>query len=154
MTAGAGGYGRAALDHYDNPRNAGSFQDADAAATVTNPACGDEVRISLRLRDGRIAGARFLAQGCSAAIASASVATVLIEGRSLAGAASLTGREVAEALGGLPPLREHGAALAAAAVSAALADYGRRSRPPMVYDVGLGKPPGSPESKRQEEPNR
>lgn len=119
-------YGPLLLDHFENPRNVGSVDDADAVGRAGNPACGDLMELSLRVRDGRILEARFRTTGCSAAIASSSMTTVLLTGRSLEEAGALTNSEVAGALGGLPPAKMHCSVLAEDAVRAALEDYRRR----------------------------
>ncbi len=120
-------YSPQVLDHYENPRNVGEIEDADAVATAGNPACGDLMRLSLRIRDGIIEDARFKTFGCGAAIAASSMATEMLKGRSLEEAARLTNRDVAEALGGLPPVKMHCSVLAEDAVRAALADYRNRT---------------------------
>jgi nitrogen fixation NifU-like protein len=99
-------------DHYRNPRNLGDLDDPDAVAIVHNPACGDMLRLAVRVRDDRIVEVRFKAYGCAAAIAAASVMTELIEGTSLAEAASLTDEDITEVLGSLPPLKHHAVVLA------------------------------------------
>jgi nitrogen fixation NifU-like protein len=119
-------YTERVLDHYENPRNAGEIESPDAVAVAGNPACGDLLKLYWRVREGRIEEVRFKAYGCAAAIAASSMTTVLLTGRSLEDAASLTNKDVSEALGGLPPMKEHCSVLAEDAVRAALADY--RSR--------------------------
>jgi nitrogen fixation NifU-like protein len=117
------------LDHYENPRNAGDLPDPDGVATVENPACGDRLKLSLRIGEGRIREARFRAFGCPAAIAASSVTTEMITGRSLSEAGRLSNVEVATALGGLPPAKIHCSVLAEEAVRAAIEDYRHRPRP-------------------------
>lgn len=114
------------LDHFEHPRNVGEVPDHDAYGRASNPACGDVLELTLRIRDERVEEARFRASGCGAAIASSSMATVLLTGRTLVEAGQLTNVEVAEALGGLPPAKLHCSVLAEDAVRAALADYRRR----------------------------
>ena len=114
------------LDHFERPRNVGLVDNADAVGRAGNPACGDELELSFRIRDGRIEQAMFRASGCGAAIASSSMTTELLSGKTLDEAASLTNIQVADALGGLPPMKIHCSVLAEDAVMAALADYGRR----------------------------
>ncbi len=115
------------LDHFENPRNAGQVGNPDAAGRAGNPACGDVMELTLRIKDGVIQEARFRTSGCSAAIAGSSMTTMLLEGRTLDEAEALTNREVASALGGLPPAKLHCSVLAEEAVHAALADYRRRN---------------------------
>jgi nitrogen fixation NifU-like protein len=111
----------AALDHFHHPRNAGELLDASATAEVTNPVCGDVIRLSVRIDSGRIAVSRFKAQGCVAAIAAASMLTDLLEGKSPAEAGRITPQEISEALGDLPPATFHAAQLCTDAVAALLA---------------------------------
>jgi len=119
-------YSETILDHFENPRNVGAVENPDAFGRAGNPACGDVLELTLRIGEGRIQEARFRASGCGAAIASSSMATVLLTGRTLDEAAALTDEEVAAALGGLPPAKIHCSVLAQDAVAAALADYRKR----------------------------
>jgi len=119
-------YSDCLLDHFENPRNAGRVDAPDAVGTTGNAACGDRVELSLKVRDGRIEQARFRASGCTAAIAAASMTTVLLQGKTLAEAAAITDAQVAEALGGLPPAKVHCSILAQEVIHAALVD--QRSR--------------------------
>lgn len=116
-------YSDLVLDHFENPRNVGETSRVDARGRAENPACGDELVLTLRLEDGRISEARFRASGCAASIASSSMTTVLLEGRTLEQARGLTNLDVATALGGLPPAKMHCSVLAEEAVAAALADH-------------------------------
>jgi len=125
-------YNETVLDHFERPRNVGVVVDADADVTVESPRCGDTLRLSLRVHDGRIVEARFLARGCGAAIASASRLTELLTGLPLGQAAGLEGEAVASALGGLPPGKGECSGLAARAAGAAVADYRRRAGVPPV----------------------
>ena len=120
-------YGEIVLDHYENPRNVGEIEGADGVATVGNPACGDLMKLSLRVRGGAIAEARFKTFGCGAAIAASSMTTVLIQGKKLEDLETITNQSVAEALGGLPPSKVHCSVLAEEAIREALADYRRRA---------------------------
>jgi nitrogen fixation NifU-like protein len=110
----------AVLEHFRNPHNAGDLADATATAEVTNPVCGDVLRLSVLLEAGRIGASRFRTQGCVAAIASSSVLTDLLTGKSVAEARCITPEDISEALGGLPPATFHAAQLCADAVSALL----------------------------------
>jgi nitrogen fixation NifU-like protein len=116
------------LDHFLNPRNVGDLPDADGVGEVGAVACGDVMRISIRVRDGRIAEARFRTFGCGSAIACSSVATELIKGRTVEEARRLSNAEVSAALGGLPPAKVHCPVLAEEAVKAAVEDYLRRRK--------------------------
>jgi nitrogen fixation protein NifU and related proteins len=99
-------------DHLTNPRNPGELADANAVAEETNPVCGDRLRLSLRVRDGRIVTARFLAYGCPPTLVCGSVLTEMIQGKSVAEAMQLTRADLLNALGGLPSRKHHAAALA------------------------------------------
>lgn len=107
----------AVVEHFRNPHNAGDLADATCTVEVTNPVCGDILRLSLRLQDGCISAARFKAQGCVAAIACSSVLTDMLSGKSPAEAQRITPGEISEALGGLPPATFHAAQLCVDAVS-------------------------------------
>ena len=114
-------------DHFENPRNAGELAQADATGFQTNPACGDTMRLTLRIEGGRVAEARFQSSGCPAAIAAGSVCTEMIRGLTLDEAEALGREDYAAALGGLPPGKLHCSVLAADTVRAAAADYRLRA---------------------------
>jgi nitrogen fixation NifU-like protein len=116
-------YSATVLDHFQNPRNLGEIDFPDAVAEVENPACGDRARLSLRIADGRIMEARFLAEGCPAAIAAASMTTVLLTGATLHEARALRDVDVAAALDGLPPNKVHCSVLAEDVIREALDAY-------------------------------
>lgn len=99
-------------DHIAQPRNVGELSDANAIAEQTNPVCGDRLRLSLRINEGRIEAARFLAYGCPPTLACGSAITDLIEGKAVAAAMQLTRGDLVQALGGLPARKQHAAALA------------------------------------------
>jgi nitrogen fixation protein NifU and related proteins len=113
-------FSEAVLDHFRNPRNAGELPDASVTVEVSNPVCGDILKLSARITDGRIAEARFLCRGCTTSIASASVLTEELRGRSLAEGRAITAESLSKVLGGLPPATFHGAQLAADAARALL----------------------------------
>jgi nitrogen fixation NifU-like protein len=113
-------YSETFKDHLANPRNAGEVEDADAAAEQSNPVCGDRLKLSLRVRGGRIEAARFLAYGCPPTLACGSALAEMLEGLTLAEAARLTRQEIVRALGGLPARKTHAAALAVETLRAAL----------------------------------
>jgi NifU-like protein involved in Fe-S cluster formation len=113
-------YSPQVLDHFQNPRNAGEIADADATAEIENPACGDVLRLTLKVNDGRIIRAKFKAKGCVAAIASASALTELLVGKTLADAKNLRRADLSQAVGGLPQASTHAAQLAVDALAAAL----------------------------------
>src|SRR5438477_13196090 len=119
-------YSETFKDHLANPRNAGELADANATAEQTNPVCGDRLRLSLRLRDGRIEAARFLAYGCPPTLACGSVLAEMIEGMKLADAMKLSRKEIADALGGLPTRKHHAAALAIETLRTAIGNLGEK----------------------------
>jgi nitrogen fixation protein NifU and related proteins len=106
------------LDHFRNPRNAGDLPNATATVEVSNPVCGDVLRLGARLENGRIVAARFRTQGCVASIAASSCLTGLLTGKFAAEARSITPDVISAALGGLPPATFHAAQLCADAVAA------------------------------------
>ena len=107
-------------DHLSNPRNAGELPDADAVAEEVNPVCGDRLRLSLRLLDGQIVAARFLAYGCAPTLACGSALAEMIEGLTIEEAERLTKQDISRALDGLPARKGHAAALAIETLRAAL----------------------------------
>jgi nitrogen fixation protein NifU and related proteins len=113
-------YSAQLLDHFQNPRNVGEVTDADAAAEIENPACGDVLRLTLKISAGRITEAQFKAKGCVAAIACGSALTELILEKTLNEAKTLRREEIVAAVGGLPQASTHAAHLALDALSAAL----------------------------------
>lgn len=119
-------YNQTVMDHFLNPRNLGDIENADGVGEVGAAACGDIMKISLKVEEGKIVDARFKTFGCGSAIASSSMATELIKGRSIEGAMHMTNQEVVTALGGLPPVKIHCSVLAEEAIKAALEDYLKR----------------------------
>lgn len=117
------GYSPQLIDHFEHPRNAGAMDGADAEAYVTNPVCGDSMRIFLRIDDGRVAAASFLTSGCPAAIGTSSAATELVQGRTLDDAIALSRDDYADAVGGLPKSKLHCSVLAAAAIRQAIEEW-------------------------------
>ncbi len=113
-------FSEAVLNHFRNPRNAGELPGATATVEVTNPVCGDILKLSARIEAGRISEARFLCRGCTTAIACASLLTEQLCGHTPAEARSITADSLSSVLGGLPPATFHGAQLAADAVAALL----------------------------------
>jgi nitrogen fixation NifU-like protein len=116
-------YSEKLLDYFQNPRCVGEIPDADAVAEVSNPVCGDVMKLWLQVDGGRITDARFKAQGCSAAIATSSFATEMLIGRDIESARAITKEEIAEALGGLPGAKMHCSVLASDAIREALKGY-------------------------------
>ncbi len=113
-------FSEAVLDHFRNPRNAGDLPGATATIEVSNPVCGDVLKLSARIVDGRIAEARFLCRGCTTSIACASILTEELRGCTPAEARAITPESLSQILGGLPSATFHGAQLAADAVNALL----------------------------------
>ncbi|MFQ5720288.1 MAG: iron-sulfur cluster assembly scaffold protein [Acidobacteriota bacterium] len=120
-------YNETVLDHFHNPRHVGVVEAPDAEAWVSNPACGDTVRLTLRITDGVIREARFKALGCVAAIAAASRLTEILHGLTIIEAAGLRDAALAESLGGLPEEKVRCSVLAEKAVAEALADHQARA---------------------------
>ena len=116
-------YNETVMEHFMNPRNMGDIKDADGVGEVGAAACGDIMKISLKIKDGKIEDARFKTFGCGSAIASSSMATELIKGRTIDEAMNFSNQEVVDALGGLPPVKIHCSVLAEEALKAALEDY-------------------------------
>ncbi len=116
-------YSKKVLDHFRKPRNVGRLKDPDGIGKVGNPVCGDVMWIYIKVQDGRIADVSFETFGCAAAIASSSMATELIKGKTIEEALEITNRAVAEALEGLPPVKMHCSLLAEQGIKAAIQDY-------------------------------
>lgn len=119
-------YSEKVLDHFSNPRNVGELPDANGVGEVGNAVCGDIMKMYLKVENGVIQDVKFKTFGCGAAIATSSMATELIRGKTLDEALKLTNKAVVEALDGLPPAKIHCSVLAEQAVRAALSDYYRR----------------------------
>lgn len=116
-------YSKKVLDHFMNPRNVGEIEDATATGTVGNPICGDIMKMYLKIEDNVIVDAKFKTFGCGSAIATSSMATEMIIGKTTDEALVLTNKAVAEALDGLPAVKMHCSVLAEQAVKKALYDY-------------------------------
>ncbi|MDD3845261.1 MAG: iron-sulfur cluster assembly scaffold protein [Syntrophorhabdaceae bacterium] len=118
-----GPYSDTVIDHFEHPRNMGEMEGADGIAQVGNPTCGDVTKIFLRIEGDRIVDAKFKTFGCAAAIASSSMTTELIKGKTIDEALKLTNEIVARELGGLPEAKQHCSVMAEAALRAAVEDY-------------------------------
>ena len=116
-------YSEKVMDHFTNPRNVGEIPDADAVGEVGNAKCGDIMKIYMKIQDGIIVDTKFQTFGCASAIATSSMATELIKGKSVEEALELSNKAVVEALDGLPPAKVHCSVLAEEAVKAAILDY-------------------------------
>lgn len=116
-------YSEKVMDHFTNPRNVGEIADANGIGEVGNAKCGDIMRIYLKVEDNVVKDVKFKTFGCGSAIASSSMATELIKGKSIEEAWTLTNKAVAEALDGLPPVKMHCSVLAEEAIHKAINDY-------------------------------
>lgn len=116
-------YSEKVMDHFANPRNVGELADANGVGEVGNSKCGDIMRMYIKVEDNVITDVSFKTFGCGAAIATSSMATELIKGKTIEEALKLTNRAVMEALDGLPPVKVHCSVLAEQAIKAAVADY-------------------------------
>ena len=131
-------YSEKVIDHFSNPRNVGEIENADGVGTVGNSKCGDIMRIYLDIDENQVVrDAKFKTFGCGAAIATSSMATEMIIGKTIQEALEVTNKAVMEALGGLPPVKVHCSLLAEQAVHAALWDYAKKNN---IVIEGL-KPP-------------
>ena len=125
------------MDHFMHPRNVGEIPDADGVGEVGNAKCGDIMKMYLKIKDNVIEDAKFETFGCGSAIASSSMATELIKGKTIDEALAVTNKQVVEALGGLPAYKLHCSVLAEEAIKAALADYYRRQGRPVPESLRL-----------------
>ncbi len=119
-------YTEKVMDHYENPRNVGLVENADGVGVVGNPACGDVMKLSIRVKDGVIVDAKFKTFGCGAAIATSSMVTEMIKGKKVKEALAVSNKTVADALGGLPKVKMHCSVLAEDALKAAIDDYEKK----------------------------
>ena len=120
-------YSEKVMDHFMNPRNMGEIEDADGMGTAGNPICGDTMKITLKIEEGRIIDVKFKTFGCGAAIATSSMVTELVKGKTIEEALQVTNKTVAEALDGLPPIKLHCSVLAEEGIRAAIEDYFNRN---------------------------
>jgi nitrogen fixation NifU-like protein len=116
-------YSDLVMQHFTDPQNVGVIEDADGVGKVGNPMCGDVMEMFIKVKDDRVEDVKFRTFGCGAAIATSSIATEMIKGKSLEEAVKLSNKAVADALGGLPAQKMHCSNLAADAVRAAIEDY-------------------------------
>ena len=130
-------YSENVMDHFMNPRNVGVMPDADGVGEVGNAKCGDIMKMYIRVEDGRIADVKFKTFGCGAAVATSSMATELVKGKTIQEALEVTNKAVMEALDGLPPVKVHCSLLAEEAIHAALWDYAEKHH---IKIEGLEKP--------------
>lgn len=116
-------YSEKVMDHFQNPRNVGEIENADGVGQAGNPKCGDIMKISIKVMDNVITDIKFKTFGCASAIASSSMATELVKGKTVDEAWDLTNMAVAQALDGLPPIKMHCSVLAEEAIHEAINDY-------------------------------
>ncbi len=121
------GYSEKVMDHFFNPRNVGVIEDANAIGEVGNSRCGDIMKMYMTIKDNIIVDVKFQTFGCGAAVATSSMVTELIKGKSVEQALEITNKQVAEALDGLPPVKMHCSNLAESAVKAAIDDYKKKN---------------------------
>ena len=125
-------YTETVMDHFTHPRNVGEIPDADGVGEVGNAKCGDIMKMYLKIKDDRIEDAKFETFGCGSAIASSSMATELIKGKTVDEALAVTNKQVVDALGGLPAYKLHCSVLAEESIKAAVKNYYDRNNTP--YD--------------------
>ena len=124
-----GAYNPIILDHLKHPRNKGEMENPDGVGEAQNPVCGDTMRLFIRVEMDRIVDATFLTFGCGAAIASSSLTTEMIKGKTIEEVLMISDEAIASALGGLPPAKIHCSVLAEKAIQAAVSDYRRKKEP-------------------------
>jgi nitrogen fixation NifU-like protein len=119
-------YNSIVIEHFTHPRNLGEMESPDGVGEAINPACGDTMRLFIKVEADQIIDAKFLTFGCGAAIASSSITTVMVKGKTIEEALTISNKAVAEALGGLPPTKIHCSILAEKAIKAAVLDYRKK----------------------------
>ena len=133
-------YSDKVMDHFTNPRNVGKIEDADGVGEVGNPTCGDIMKMYLKIEDDVIVDVKFKTFGCGSAIATSSMATELIKGKTITEALELTNKAVVEALDGLPARKIHCSVLAEDAIRMALKDYYEKSGREMPEELASWEP--------------
>ncbi len=126
MAEEIGSYNRIVIEHLNHPRNMGEMENPDGVGEAQNPVCGDTMRLFIKVETDRIIDAKFLTFGCGAAIASSSITTEMIKGKTIEEALMISDQVISEALGGLPPAKIHCSILAEKAINAAVLDYRKR----------------------------
>jgi len=121
-------YTEEVMDHYEHPRNVGVVDNPDGVGIVGNPACGDVMKLSIRVENDHIVEAKFKTFGCGAAIATSSMVTEMVKGKSLDEALQISNKAVAQSLGGLPKIKMHCSVLAEDALKAAIDDYRKKKK--------------------------
>ncbi len=123
-----GQYSEKVMEHFKNPHNVGDIPDASGVGSVGNPTCGDIMKLYIKVENNIIIDAKFKTFGCGAAIATSSMVTDIVKGKTVEEALKISNRAVAEALGGLPPIKMHCSVLAEEALKSAIEDYIRKSK--------------------------
>lgn len=121
-------YSEKVMDHFTNPRNMGYIEGADGEAQIGNPTCGDVMKMTIKVEDNRIQDIKFQTFGCGAAVATSSMVTEMVKGKTLEEAERITNDAVADALNGLPPVKMHCSNLAADVLQKAIEDYRSRQQ--------------------------
>ena len=121
-------YSEKVMEHFQNPRNVGKLENPDGVAKQGNPICGDVMELAIKVKDNRIKEAKFQTFGCCAAIATSSMITEMVKGKTLEEAEKISKKAVAEALDGLPPAKMHCSNLAADALHGAIQDYKQKQQ--------------------------
>jgi len=116
-------YSKRVMEHFQHPRNVGEIKNPDGVGHVGNPICGDIMELYVKVKDDKIVDAKFKTFGCGAAIATSSIVTEMVKGKTIKEALKISNRAVAEALDGLPPIKMHCSVLAEEALKAAIEDY-------------------------------
>ena len=129
MAEEAGSYNQIVMDHLKHPRNMGEMENPDGVGEAQNPVCGDTMRLFIKVETDRIIDAKFLTFGCGAAIASSSMTTEMVKGKTIEEVLMISDQVIAEALGGLPPAKIHCSVLAEKAIQAAVLDYRTKKEP-------------------------
>ena len=141
-------YSEKVMDHFTNPRNVGEIEDANAVGQVGNAKCGDIMKMYMKIENDIIVDVKFKTFGCGAAVATSSMATELVKGKSIDEALAITNKAVMEALDGLPPVKVHCSLLAEEAIHAALWDYAEKNG---IKIEGLEKPKSDISEEEEEE---
>lgn len=128
-------YSDKVMDHFTNPRNVGEIADASGVGTVGNPVCGDVMKMFIKIENDIIVDAKFKTFGCGAAVATSSMVTEMVKGKTIDEALKISNKAVAEALGGLPPVKMHCSVLAEEALRSALADYYKKQGKEIPFEI-------------------
>lgn len=121
-------YSEKMMDHFNNPRNMGEIENPDGIGKVGNPVCGDIMNLYIRVKNNRIVDAKFKTFGCGAAIATSSMVTEIVKGKTIEDTLKISNRTVAEALDGLPPVKMHCSVLAEEALQSAIDDFYKKNK--------------------------